>query len=81
MRREAPSRAALCCKCRAATRALEAALEAAFRKAAHLARLHPPFLTAAALPAGATAAMAPPALGKLLDVGNVRADGGSLLKG
>ena len=59
-------------------RALEAALEAAFRKAEYLAQLHPPFLQAAELPLGATAAMAPPALGKLLDVGNVRVDGGSL---
>ena len=57
---------------------LEAALEAAFRKAEYLAQLHPPFLQAAELPLGATAAMAPPALGKLLDVGNVRVDGSSL---
>ena len=63
---------------RSATAGLEAALEAAFRKAEYMAQLHPPFLQAAELPPGATAAMAPPALGKLLDVGNVRVDGGSL---
>jgi len=57
---------------------LERALGLALRNAARAATVHPPFIAAAALPAGASASLGPSIELRHLDVGPVRIDATSL---